>query len=111
VWLVRSLLVFVAIAGVLAFAIVNVDHRTSITLFTRTYLDLALNVVLFCAALFGALVAFLIMVFREFSLRATIRRLRRDNLRLDDELTALRNLPLSGLEPEQQQSTTPAAES
>jgi uncharacterized integral membrane protein len=115
VWLVRSLLVFVAIAGVLAFAIVNVDHRTSITLFTRTYIDLALNVVLFCAALFGALVAFLLMVFREFSLRASIRRLRRDNLRLDDELNALRNLPLSGLEssglePEQQQSGTPAAE-
>ena len=100
-WLVRSLLVFVAIAAVLAFAIVNVDHRTSLTLFTRTYLDLALNVVLFCAAIVGALITFLGMVFREFRLRASIRRLRRENMRLDDELTALRNLPIS-------ESTQPA---
>ena len=64
-WLVRSLLLFIAIAAILAFAIVNVDHRTSLTLFTRTYPDLALNVVLFCAAIFGALVTFLAMVFRE----------------------------------------------
>lgn len=105
-WLVRSLLLFVAIAGILAFAIVNVDHRTTLTLFTRTYVDLALNVVLFCAAIFGALVTFLAMVFREFALRASLRRLRRENLRLDDELTALRNLPISGLESQQSGATS-----
>ncbi|MFQ5599337.1 MAG: lipopolysaccharide assembly protein LapA domain-containing protein [Candidatus Krumholzibacteriia bacterium] len=109
-WLVRSLLIFVAVAAVLAFAIVNVDHRTSLTLFTRTHQDLPLNVVLFCAALFGALVVFLLMVFREIALRATIRRLRRDSSRLDDELTALRNLPLSGLESSQEPSDSPTAE-
>ena len=108
-WLVRSLLLFIAIAAILAFAIVNVDHRTALTLFTRSYVDLALNVVLFCAAIFGALVTFLAMVFREFALRTDIRKLRRENLRLDDELTALRNLPISGLESTQQPGT-PSAE-
>jgi len=99
VWLVRSLLVFLVVAGVLGFAITNVDHHTSITIFRRTYENLALNVVLFCAALFGAVAAFLGMVWREFALRASIRKLRRETMRLDDELRALRNLPLAGLEP------------
>ncbi len=97
-WLVRSLLVFVVVASVLALAIVNVEHHTALTLFTRTYQNLALNVVLFCSMLCGAGLVFVLMVFREFSLRSEIRRLRRDNLRLDDELTALRNLPLAGLD-------------
>ena len=98
-WLVRSLALFVVIASVLAFAIVNVEHRTTLTLFTHTYRDVALNVVLFCAVVVGAAVMFLAMTFREFTLRAAIRRLRRENMRLDDELTALRNLPLAGIEP------------
>ena len=97
-WLVRSLLVFIVVAAVLALAIVNVEHRTSLTIFTRTYTDLALNVVLFGAILFGAALVFLWMLFREFSLRSEIRKLRRDNMRLDDEITALRNLPLAGLD-------------
>jgi uncharacterized integral membrane protein len=98
VWLVRSLLVFVVVASVLALAVVNVEHHTSLTLFTRTYQNLALNVVLFCAMLCGAILVFGLMVFREFALRNEIRRLRRENLRLDDEITALRNLPLAGLD-------------
>ena len=109
-WLVRSLLVFIALASVLAFAIVNVDHRTSITLFLRTYDNLAVNVVLFCAALFGAVVAFLGMVWREFELRANLRKLRRENMRLDDELRALRNLPLAGLEQTKEPPGTAALE-
>ena len=107
-WIVRSFLVFVVVAAVLALAIVNVEHRTTLTLFTRTYINLPLNVVLFCAVLFGAVLVFLLMVFREFSLRAEIRKLRRDNLRADDELTALRNLPLAGLDEARDSSSTAA---
>ena len=107
-WLVRSFLVFVVVAAVLALAIVNVEHRTALTLFTRTYESLPLNVVLFCAVLFGAALIFILMVFREFSLRSEIRRLRRENLRLDDEITALRNLPLAGLDAARDSSSTAA---
>lgn len=109
-WLVRSVLVFTAVAAVTIFAIGNGEYRTSLRLLTRTYVDQPLNVVLLCAAIFGALVTFVTMVFREFALRANIRRLRRENLRLDDELTALRNLPISSLETTQQRES-PSAES
>jgi uncharacterized integral membrane protein len=96
-WLVRSILVFAGIVAVLAFAIANLDQRVTVVLLARTYRDVHLNLVLLCAALFGAALCFAVMIFREFSLRATLRRVRRDNARLEDELVALRNLPLAGL--------------
>ena len=110
VWLVRILLVFAALASVLYFAVANVAHSTSITILARTYDNLAINIVLFCAALFGAVVAFLGMVWREFELRANLRKLRRENMRLDDELRALRNLPLAGLEQTKEPPGTAALE-
>ena len=98
-WLVRSILVFAGVAAVLYFAISNIGETATVHLFTVTYEKVPLNLVLLCAAIFGACLCFLVMIFREFSLRTSQRRLRRDNMRLDDELTALRNLPLAGLEP------------
>ena len=109
-WLVRIVCVVVLFVGMLAFAWFNIDHRTSITVISRTYDNVLVNTVLFCAALFGAAVTFLFRVWREIGLRAAIRRLRRENMRLDDELTALRNLPLAGLEPAKKPPARPAAE-
>ena len=96
-WLVRSILVFAGVAAVLAFAISNLDQKVTVVFFTRTYRDVHLNLVLFCAALLGAALCFAVMIFREFTLRALLRKLRRETARLEDELLALRNLPLAGL--------------
>jgi uncharacterized integral membrane protein len=96
-WLVRSVLVFLIIVGIVVFAIGNVEYRTTVRLFTKTYYNAHLSLVVGWAVVFGASVCFLLMIFREFGLRHTIRKLRRENMRLDDEVTALRNLPLSGL--------------
>jgi uncharacterized integral membrane protein len=98
VWLVRSILLFLGIVAILVFAISNVDQRASVVIFTRTYPNLHLNLVLLVAALLGAAVCFAVMIWREVGLRAMVRRMRRENMRLDDELVALRNLPLSGLQ-------------
>ncbi len=106
-WLIRSVLVFVIIVAVLVFAIGNVEYRTPLRLFTRTYPDVQLNLVLLGAALFGGLAAFLAMIFREVRLRAQLRRLRKEKRRLEEELTALRNLPLDGLERPHDTSVSP----
>ena len=74
-------------------------QRVDVVVFTRTYHDAYLNLVLFCAGLAGAALCFAVMIVREFSLRTTLRRLRRENMRLDGELVALRNLPLAGVLP------------
>lgn len=108
-WLVRSVLVFLGVVAVLVFAITNVDQKVTVVFFTRTYENLYLNLVLLVATLVGATICFAVMIVREISLRATLRRLRQDNMRLDDELVALRNLPLSGLQPTADKPRPPGA--
>ena len=103
-WLIRSVLIFAGIVAVLAFAIGNVDQRVTVHLLWRTYENIYLNLVLLCAFLFGAAICFAVMLFREFSLRVTVRRMQRETMRLDDELTALRNLPLASLQSPQEKS-------
>ena len=98
-WLIRSVLVFAIIVGMVVFAIGNVEYRTTVRLFTKTYYNTHLSLVVAWSAVFGAGVCFAFMIYREFGLRSMIRKLRRENVRLDDEVTALRNLPLSGLPP------------
>ena len=97
-WLVRSIGLFAGIVVLIAFAISNVDQRVTLQFFGRTYPPQSLNLVLLVAALFGAAVCFAVMVWREFTLRTALRNLRRESRRLDDELVALRNLPLAGLQ-------------
>jgi len=99
VWLLRSILAFAGLGAVMMFAISNIDQRVDVVVFTRTYHDVYLNLVLLCAGLVGAAICFAIMIVREFALRASLRRARRDNVRLDQELMALRNLPLAGVLP------------
>jgi uncharacterized integral membrane protein len=99
VWLLRSVLAFGGLCAVTIFAFSNLDQRVDVVVFTRTFHDLYLNLVLLCAALVGAAICFAVMIVREFEVRAALRRARRENVRLDDELVALRNLPLSGVLP------------
>jgi len=109
VWLVRSVLVFLGVVLVLIFAITNVEQKVTVVFFTHTYENLSLNLVLLVAMLVGAAICFAVMLVREFSLRTSLRRLRRENMRLDDELVALRNLPLSGLQPPGDKPRPPGA--
>jgi len=100
VWLVRSIVLFAGIVVLIAFAISNVEQRVTLQFFGRIYPPQSLNLVLLVAALFGAAVCFAVMVFREFALRTALRNMRRESRRLDDELVALRNLPLARLQPD-----------
>jgi len=109
VWLVRSVVVFLGIVALLVFAISNVDQRASVVVFTHTYQNVHLNLALLIAALLGAAFCFAVMIWREVGLRSQLRHVRRENLRLDDELVALRNLPLSGLQSPPDRGRGPAA--
>jgi len=100
-WVLRSILAFVGLGALMMFAVSNIDQRVDVVLFTRTHHDVYLNLVLLCAALAGAAICFAVMIVREFALRTTLRRLRNDARRLDQELVALRNLPLAGVLPDE----------
>jgi uncharacterized integral membrane protein len=85
----------VILAAVCFFAILNSAQKINITVWPgREYFDVPLVVALFSSFVLGALIVFIFSLFRDMMARANLSRIRRENARLADELTALRNLPL-----------------
>jgi uncharacterized integral membrane protein len=85
----------VILAAVCFFAILNAAEKVSVVLAPgREYTDVPIVVALFAAFALGALIVFVFSLFRDVKARSSLSRLRRENRRLGEELTALRNLPL-----------------
>jgi uncharacterized integral membrane protein len=99
VWFAKMFLAMVVLAAVCFFAILNADQKVNLTVAPgREYLDVPLVVALFAAFVLGAVIIFILSLFRDVRTRSGVSKLRRQNARLSEELTALRNLPLD--EPE-----------
>jgi uncharacterized integral membrane protein len=85
----------VILAAVCFFAILNAAEKVNLVLLPgREYMGVPLVVALFAAFAMGALIIFIFSLFRDVAARSNMSRLRRENRRLGEELTALRNLPL-----------------
>lgn len=94
-WFAKMFFAMVILAAVCFFAILNAAQKVNLTVMPgREYYDVPLVVALFSAFVLGALIVFIFSLFRDMMSRASISRLRKQNARLADELTALRNLPL-----------------
>jgi hypothetical protein len=91
------MVVFVAI---LWFGIWNGEERVDIRMIPdgRTHSGVSFIFTLLVAFAAGMLTWFLISFSREIGLRRTVRRFRKDNDRLRDELKTLRNLPMEDLD-------------
>jgi uncharacterized membrane protein YciS (DUF1049 family) len=72
----------------------NADQTVDFSLFTKTYLDFSLNLLMLVVFAAGMIFSFLISIINEFQLRSKISSQRRGIARLEKELAALRNLPL-----------------
>lgn len=94
-WFAKTFLAMVVLAAVCFFAILNADQKVNLIVAPgRGYHDVPLVVALFAAFVLGALIIFILSLFRDVKTRAGLSKLRRQNSRLSEELTALRNLPL-----------------
>lgn len=93
-WILRWFFIAVIMIVVLAFALQNLEQRTVVRFWSWESAELPLILFLFEAFVVGLLVWFLVAIFHELQLRAEIRRIRKENKKLQAELTALRNLPL-----------------
>ena len=94
-WFAKMFFAIVILAAVCFFAILNSAQKVNLTVAPgRDYYDVPLVVALFAAFVLGALIIFIFSLFRDMKSRAGLSRLRRENTRLSEELTALRNLPL-----------------
>jgi uncharacterized membrane protein YciS (DUF1049 family) len=94
VWLIRSIVILVGVIAFLWIGMNNADQRVHFTFFTRVYENLSLNLLLLIVFAAGMVFSFIISILNEFQLQAVISRLRKQCRQLENELSALRNLPL-----------------
>ena len=93
-WFAKMFLAMVVLAAVCFFAILNAAQEVNLTVAPEKTYRMPLVVALFAAFVLGALIIFILSLFRDVKTRSSISKLRRQNARLSEELTALRNLPL-----------------
>ena len=106
-WIVRWILIAVVIVLILLFSLQNQEQRVSVNIGYWTSPDMPLYFALFIAFVIGLFVWFIVASFQILQLKSHIKSCRRDNKKLQDELTALRNLPLEETEEKPQPGEQP----
>jgi uncharacterized integral membrane protein len=102
VWFVKMFLILVVFVAVMGFAIMNLREHVTVQLYpgrTGIY-DVQMVVALFVAFVGGMFTWFVASLARELRIRREIGRMRRQLRQLEQELTALRNLPLEDVRTE-----------
>jgi uncharacterized membrane protein YciS (DUF1049 family) len=94
VWLIRSVIILIGVIAFLWLGMKNADQTVDFSLFTKTYENFSLNLLMLVVFAAGMIFSFLISIISEFQLRSKISSQRRGIARLERELGALRNLPL-----------------
>ena len=94
------LLTLVLVVIVTGFAMLNSGETATVTLWPRTltFFEVPLVLLLFEAFVLGAVVWFVVSIFHEISLRRQIRKLKRDNSDLNQEIAGLHSISLQEIE-------------
>jgi len=93
-WILRTLVIIVLIILIVGFAIYNSEERISVNLYGKQYFDVPMIFVAFWALVVGMLISFALGIGYYFKMYSELRNQRRENHKLLEEITALRNLPL-----------------
>ncbi len=93
-WILRSIILLVGVAALVWLGTKNAGTKITFHLFTRTYLDVELNLVMVVTFIAGMLVWAIGAWIREAQLRLGLLKSRREIRRLEEEIADLRNLPL-----------------
>jgi len=99
VWFIRALIILIGVIALLWLGMQNAGEQVDFRFFTRDYPALDLNLFMLLVFVAGMVFSFLIAVVSEIQLRSRMAQYRREGLRLERELAALRNLPLEDAEP------------
>lgn len=93
-WILRTLVIIVLIILIVGFAIYNSDERISVNLYGKQYDYVPMIFVAFWALVVGMLISFALGIGYYFKMYSELRNQRKENRKLLEEVTALRNLPL-----------------
>jgi uncharacterized integral membrane protein len=105
VWVVKMLLTLVLVVIVTGFAMLNSAEQATVKLWPGTleFVGVPLVLLLFEAFVIGAVVWFVVSIFHEFALRRQIRRLKRENSDLNQEIAGLHSISLQEIEGDTEQ--------
>jgi uncharacterized integral membrane protein len=102
VWVIRMLLFLILVVAVTGFAMLNSDASATVKLWPGViFYDVPLVLLLFEAFVIGAIVWFVVSIFHEVTLRAAVRKLKRENADLHQEIAGLRNISLDEIDREE----------
>ena len=101
-WVVKMLLALILVVVVTGFAMLNSAERATVTVWPHrlVFYDVPVVILLFEAFVLGAVVWFIVSVFHEISLRRQIRKLKRENADLNQEIAGLHSISLQEIEGE-----------
>ncbi len=93
-WIIRGIILLVGVIGLVWLGTLNAGSKLTFRFFNWTYYDLQLNVILVVTFIAGMLIWAIGAWIREAQLLLRIGREKKNCRKLQDELEALRNLPL-----------------
>ena len=91
---VAAIALLIITIAIIAFAVMNPGERVIINLGWRVYHDVPMILALFLAFVIGILLTLLYSLYYFVDLGLTVRRLKKRNRVLEEELVAIRNLPI-----------------
>ncbi len=95
-WIVRGIVILIGAMALLWLGTKNAGTTIDFHLFTRTFVDTELNIILVVTFIAGMLVWAVGSWIREIQLTLRLAKSKKTIQRLEQELSALRNLPLEG---------------
>ena len=93
-WIIRGIILLVGVIGLVWLGTLNAGSKVTFRFFNWTYYDLQLNVILVVTFIAGMLIWAIGAWIREAQLLLRVGREKKNCRKLQDELEALRNLPL-----------------
>lgn len=93
-WIIRGIILLIGAVALIWLGTKNAGTKVTFHLFTRTFVDLELNVILVLSFIAGMLVWAVGAWIREAQLMLGLSKSRRTIRRLREEISDLRNLPL-----------------
>lgn len=93
-WIIRGVLVLIGAVALVWLGTKNAGTKVTFHLYTRTFFDLELNVIMVITFIAGMLVWAIGAWIREAQLKLGLIKAKREIRRLNQEVSDLRNLPL-----------------
>ncbi|MBN2184565.1 MAG: LapA family protein [Candidatus Krumholzibacteriota bacterium] len=93
-WIVRGIILLAGVVAFLWMETKNAGTKVTFHLFTKTFVDIELNLILVVSFIFGIVLSAIGSWIREAQLLFRLTRIKKLNRTLREEISDLRNLPL-----------------